>query len=75
MKKKTFIFLLSSILMMSAAIAFAGCKRGNGLSDGESLPSAEEIDETGALLVVREDGTREAITSGEVSVRDIYGYV
>ena len=46
MKKKTFIFLLISILMMSAAIAFAGCKRGNGLSDGESLPSAEEIDET-----------------------------
>lgn len=33
------------------------------------------IDETGALLVQKEDGTEEAITSGEVSVRGIYGYV
>ena len=36
---------------------------------------SEGIDETGALLVQKEDGTREAICSGEVSVRGIYGYV
>lgn len=36
---------------------------------------SEGIDETGALLVQKEDGTRKAITSGEVSVRGIYGYV
>lgn len=33
------------------------------------------IDETGALIVVREDGTEERISSGEVSVRGLYGYV
>ena len=42
---------------------------------GYMICTSEGIDETGALLVVREDGTREAITSGEVSVRGIYGYV
>lgn len=36
---------------------------------------SEGIDETGALLVKREDGSREAISSGEVSVRGVYGYV
>lgn len=36
---------------------------------------SEGIDETGALLVRMEDGSRRAITSGEVSVRGIYGYV
>ncbi|MDO5411657.1 MAG: biotin--[acetyl-CoA-carboxylase] ligase [Lachnospiraceae bacterium] len=36
---------------------------------------SEGIDETGALLVRREDGTRQAISSGEVSVRGLYGYV
>lgn len=36
---------------------------------------SEGIDETGALLIRREDGRREAISSGEVSVRGIYGYV
>lgn len=36
---------------------------------------SEGIDETGALLVQKEDGTKEAIFSGEVSVRGIYGYV
>lgn len=34
-----------------------------------------DIDGTGALIVVREDGTKETITSGEVSVRGIYGYI
>ena len=33
------------------------------------------IDATGALIVVREDGTEERISSGEVSVRGLYGYV
>lgn len=36
---------------------------------------SEGINEMGALLVQREDGTKEAISSGEVSVRGIYGYV
>lgn len=36
---------------------------------------SEGIDEMGALLVQKEDGTKEAISSGEVSVRGIYGYV
>lgn len=33
------------------------------------------ISETGELLVLREDGRREEVRSGEVSVRGIYGYV
>lgn len=33
------------------------------------------IDSSGELLVEKEDGTLEAISSGEVSVRGIYGYV
>ena len=36
---------------------------------------SEGIDETGVLWVRKEDGTREGISSGEVSVRGIYGYV
>ena len=34
-----------------------------------------DIDESGALVVKKEDGTRETITSGEVSVRGLCGYV
>lgn len=34
-----------------------------------------DIDKTGSLIVEREDGSKETITSGEVSVRGIYGYV
>lgn len=34
-----------------------------------------DIDKDGALIVERKDGTEETITSGEVSVRGIYGYV
>ena len=36
---------------------------------------AEGIDENAALLVRYTDGTREAVSSGEVSVRGMYGYV
>ena len=35
---------------------------------------AEGINEWGGLMITREDGTREAIRAGEVSVRGIYGY-
>lgn len=35
---------------------------------------AEGINEWGELLITREDGTKEAIRAGEVSVRGIYGY-
>ena len=33
------------------------------------------IDRNGELIVRREDGTEEKISSGEVSVRGVYGYV
>ena len=33
------------------------------------------INETGELLVIREDGTQEEVYAGEVSVRGVYGYV
>ena len=33
------------------------------------------IDDTGRLLVRRNDGSVEAVFAGEVSVRGIYGYV
>ena len=36
---------------------------------------AEGIDDEAALLVRYPDGTREAVNSGEVSVRGLYGYV
>lgn len=47
------------------------------ISDGAGsfTCTSSGIDETGALLVTKEDGSAEAITSGEVSVRGIYGYV
>lgn len=35
---------------------------------------AEDVDETGALLVTWDDGTRERVFSGEVSVRGLEGY-
>ncbi len=38
------------------------------------LAHADGIDADAALLVTYEDGTREAISSGEVSVRGLYGY-
>ena len=36
---------------------------------------SEGIDESGRLLVRKEDGSREAVSAGEVSVRGLYGYV
>ena len=36
---------------------------------------ARGIDESGCLLVEREDGSVDTVMSGEVSVRGIYGYV
>lgn len=39
------------------------------------LAHAEDITEQGGLLVTLQDGTREVISSGEVSVRGTYGYL
>ena len=36
---------------------------------------AEAVDETFALVVRRPDGRRETVSSGEVSVRGLLGYV
>ena len=36
---------------------------------------AEGINEAGELLVTREDGRKETVRAGEVSVRGVYGYV
>ncbi len=43
--------------------------------DTVRLAHADGIDENAALLVTYEDGTREAVSSGEVSVRGMYGYL
>ena len=37
--------------------------------------TAVAVDENGALVVVYPDGTAEAVNSGEVSIRGMYGYV
>ena len=44
---------------------------------GETIipATAENVDDDGGLWVCYEDGTREKVTSGEVSVRGLYGYV
>ena len=42
---------------------------------GEEEAFAEAVDDTFALVVRRADGSREAVSSGEVSVRGMYGYV
>ena len=42
---------------------------------GAYTGTARGINARGALLVEREDGTLEEVSSGEVSVRGIYGYV
>lgn len=39
------------------------------------LARADDVDDTGALLVTLQDGTTERIFSGEVSVRGLYGYI
>ena len=41
----------------------------------EYLAIAEGINESGELIVTKEDGTKQAVYAGEVSVRGIYGYV
>lgn len=43
--------------------------------DGERKGSSGGINETGELYVTFEDGTRELVYSGEVSVRGLYGYI
>ena len=45
--------------------------RGNEIRHGKAL----DVDENGALVVRYEDGTIEAVNSGEVSVRGMYHYV
>ena len=42
---------------------------------GEEAAVAEAVDETFALVVRRPDGRRETVSSGEVSVRGLLGYV
>ncbi len=37
--------------------------------------TAVDIDEDGALIVAFSSGTREAVSSGEISIRGMYGYV
>jgi BirA family biotin operon repressor/biotin-[acetyl-CoA-carboxylase] ligase len=43
--------------------------------DNEYVKKALGIDESGALIVEDENGSRDYIISGEVSVRGLYGYV
>lgn len=43
--------------------------------DGERRGRSGGINETGELYVTFEDGTRELVCSGEVSVRGLYGYI
>lgn len=45
--------------------------RGDQVSHGTAL----SVDEEGALVVAFPDGHREAVNSGEVSIRGMYGYV
>ncbi len=45
--------------------------RGDAVRHGAAL----EIDEDGGLLVEYADGSRETVTSGEVSIRGMYGYL
>ena len=45
--------------------------RGDSVSHGLAL----DVDEEGALIVRYADGTKEAVNSGEVSVRGMYGYL
>lgn len=45
--------------------------RGENIRHGKAL----SVDEEGALVVRYSDGTLEAVTAGEVSIRGMYGYV
>ncbi len=44
-------------------------------SDRKQYAKALSVDEDGGLVVEFPDGSREAVTSGEVSVRGMYGYI
>ncbi len=43
--------------------------------DGTAYGTALDLDENGGLLVHFSDGTEKIVTSGEVSIRGMYGYV
>ena len=43
--------------------------------DGIRLGKALDLDSDGGLLVQYEDGSTETVSSGEVSVRGMYGYL
>jgi BirA family biotin operon repressor/biotin-[acetyl-CoA-carboxylase] ligase len=45
--------------------------RGSQIRHGKAL----DVNENGALVVAFSDGTVEAVDSGEVSIRGMYGYV
>ena len=45
--------------------------RGDQIRHGKAL----DVDDEGALVVAYPDGTQEAVNSGEVSIRGMYGYV
>ena len=45
--------------------------RGADIRHGKAL----SVDDAGALVVCYEDGTQEAVNSGEVSIRGMYGYI
>ena len=45
--------------------------RGDTIRHGKAL----DVDSEGALVVEYADGTREAVNSGEVSIRGMYGYI
>ena len=45
--------------------------RGDEVRHGKAL----EVDSEGALMVAFDDGTRQTVQSGEVSVRGMYGYI
>ena len=42
---------------------------------GEEEAFAEAVDDDFALVVRWEDGTRETVTGGDVSVRGLFGYL
>ena len=56
-------------------LANAGNKVKAITSEGEKIYTAVGIDDEGLLIVENDDGRRERIRSGEVSVRGLYGYV
>ena len=45
--------------------------RGDSIRPGKAI----DLDEDGGLLVQYPDGSKEIVSSGEVSVRGMYGYI